>query len=56
MHISQYSDFVCVHYLLENLVWSKLESGRLPSLSEVKSLLSEEPHDIQSKESVYLGE
>ncbi|CAI8050391.1 Thioredoxin reductase-like selenoprotein T [Geodia barretti] len=31
-------------YLNENLMWSKLDSGRLPSLGELKSLVTDEAH------------
>ena len=29
-------------YMIDHLVWSKLESGRLPSLVEFKSLLEQD--------------
>lgn len=32
----------------EDVMWSKLDSGRLPSLSEVKSLVTNHIHDLQA--------
>ena len=53
--IQNQTDFSIIQYTLfisEDLMWSKLDSGRLPSLSEVMSMVTDQIHDIPTTDTV----